>query len=347
MIADPPSDLPPPPAVPPPPPAGGVEYLAPLERAWQRMVGQLFRPFDAGKWLALGFACWLARLFEGGFGGGFNVPVGGGDWGSEDAEAVTRRLAAGAPWESWDLEEWLAPGMLGCLAGCILLVVFVLVPLVLWLKSRGEFLFLDNVVHGRAEITRPWHEYRREGNSLFLWQLGFLVVTLIATVIVLLPGILLLFTELRSDPDTVPVAGILLLVLPLIPWAILLAYIGFFLRGFVVPIMYRERLTATAAWRVFLPVLRARWGSFLLVGLFVAALSVGVTIGLVILGCVTCCIAWIVMAIPYLGTVVLLPLWVTYRAFTLEFLAQLSPRFDLFGAAAAAPAPVPPSPPPA
>lgn len=341
MIADPPYEPPPSPIPPPPPPGGGVEYFAPLERAWQRMTGQLFRPFDLGKWFVLGFSCWLAKLFEGGFGGGFNFPAGGGDWGSDDAEAATRTLAAGAPWESWDADRWLAPGVLGCLGGCILLVVFVLVPLVLWLKSRGQFMFLDNVVHGRAEVARAWHEYRREGSSLFLWQIGFLVVTLIATVIVLLPGGLLLFTELRSDPDSVPIAGILVLALPLIPWAIFLAYIGFFLRGFVVPIMYRERLTTTQAWRVFLPLFRARWGSFLLVGLLVAALSLGVGIGLLILGCFTCCIAWIVVAIPYIGRVAMLPVWVTYRAYTLEFLAQMSPRFDLFAAAAV------PQPPPA
>ena len=89
MIAD-PSPEPLFPGSPPPPPAGGgVEYFAPLERAWQRMTAQLFRPFDLVKWLVLGFSCWLARLFEGGFGGGFNVPVGGGDWGSDDAEAAT------------------------------------------------------------------------------------------------------------------------------------------------------------------------------------------------------------------------------------------------------------------
>lgn len=342
MIADPPPDPPsdpsaPPPSGPPPPPPGGaVEIVAPLDRAWERMMGQLFRPFDAGKWIALGFTCWLAKLFEGGFGSGFNVPVGGGDWGSDDAEAATGALAAGAPWESWDVERWLTPGMLGCLGGCVLLIVFVLVPLVVWLKSRGQFMFLDNVVHGRAEVAAPWHEYRREGNSLFLWQLGFLAVTLLATLIVLLPGGLLLFAELSRDPDAVPVAGILVLLLPILPWAVLLGYIGFFLRAFVVPIMYRERITTTAAWRRFLPIFRARWGGFLLLGLFVAALALGVSTAVMIAGCLTCCVAWIFLAIPYLGTVALLPVWVTYRAYTLEVLARVAPRYDLFASAAPA-----------
>ena len=49
--------------------------------------------------------------------------------------------------------------------------------------------------------------------------------------------------------------------------------------------------------------------------------------------CLTCCVALLLM-IPLLGAyimaVVLLPLWVTYRAFTVEFLAQFDSSFDLF-----------------
>ena len=40
----------------------------------------------------------------------------------------------------------------------------------------------------------------------------------------------------------------------------------------------------------------------------------------------TCC----VLALPYIGTVLLLPIIVTYRILSLEFLAQFDPGFDLF-----------------
>jgi len=40
----------------------------------------------------------------------------------------------------------------------------------------------------------------------------------------------------------------------------------------------------------------------------------------------TCCI----VVLPYVGTVILLPIWVTYRLFSVEFLAQFDPGFDLF-----------------
>jgi len=43
----------------------------------------------------------------------------------------------------------------------------------------------------------------------------------------------------------------------------------------------------------------------------------------------TCCI----VLLPYVGTVILLPVWVLYRAYSVEFLAQFHPDFDVFAAA--------------
>ena len=45
---------------------------------------------------------------------------------------------------------------------------------------------------------------------------------------------------------------------------------------------------------------------------------------------VTCCIAGCLMMIPYIGTVLLLPILVFSRAYSLHFLAQFGPRFDAF-----------------
>ena len=39
-------------------------------------------------------------------------------------------------------------------------------------------MFLDNVVHNRAEIAKPWREFRKEGDSLFLWRLVFGIVAI-------------------------------------------------------------------------------------------------------------------------------------------------------------------------
>ena len=47
---------------------------------------------------------------------------------------------------------------------------------------------------------------------------------------------------------------------------------------------------------------------------------------------VTCCIAGCLMALPYLGTVVLLPVLVFKRSYSLYYLAQFGPAYDVFPA---------------
>ncbi|MBN1557370.1 MAG: DUF4339 domain-containing protein, partial [Lentisphaerae bacterium] len=58
----------------PEPAAGrGVSCVAAVGPAWQGMKSILFRPFEIGKWFALGFAAWLASLGQGGGSGGGNL----------------------------------------------------------------------------------------------------------------------------------------------------------------------------------------------------------------------------------------------------------------------------------
>jgi len=109
-------------------------------------------------------------------------------------------------------------------------------------------------------------------------------------------------------------------------------YASLFLNAFVVPIMYRHNLSAMAAWRAFLPWLSAQPASFFLYGIFVLLLFVGAGIAICAVGLVTCCIAFLLLAIPYVGTVVLLPLLVAYRYLSLEFLAQFDPGLNVFTA---------------
>ena len=59
----------------------------------------------------------------------------------------------------------------------------------------------------------------------------------------------------------------------------------------------------------------------------------------VVAGIVTCCIGWILLVIPYIGTVVTLPIWYWLRAFSVEFLAQFGDEYDAFPPAEAEPVP--------
>jgi hypothetical protein len=217
----------------------------------------------------------------------------------------------------------------------LILAVAAILLVILWLSSRAKFIFLDNVVHSRAQIVEPWHRLRDLGNSLFLWRLGFLVacglVVLVLLVLFVGPAVTLSLPDVLAGLSYAAMGfGVLLMVV----FGVIGAYVGLFLEAFVIPIMYKFDLKATEAWRYFIPWFKTRPLPFLLYGLFVLLVLVGFGLVLGAMCLMTCCI----VLIPYVGTVLTLWFWVTYRLFSVEFLAQFDPGFDLFTPAAPVPA---------
>ncbi len=276
--------------------------------AWTKRV--LFRPFDLVKWLAVGFCAWLAALGEGGANFRVNLPS-------------NRSGPSGR-----DIEEWINEYTVE--------VVLIVVGLVLlglglwllftWLSSRGKFMFLDNVARNRAEIREPWGLFRSEGNSLFWFRVAFGLIAGLVILIVAGAALLMLYPSFRAE-DLQPLgmvglaAGIpLILIL-----VVIYACIALFLEDFVVPIMYLRRWRVMDAWREFWSLLTGNAGTFVLYVLFKIVMGICIGVIALVITCITCCLA----ALPYVGMVILLPLFVFGRSYSLYFLAQFRPEYGL------------------
>jgi hypothetical protein len=292
----------------------------------------LFRPFVLGKWLTIGFCAWVASLLDGSSGGG--GPRGGINWSGhkgpgdmrgplEVLREVWARLAEA--WH-WILGHWGATVVV--FLGIPLLVALILA--LVWVSSRFKLIYLDNLVQGRARVSEPWKRLGHLGDSLCLFRVGFgLAVFAIGAALVGLM-VALGFVSFASEAKGLPIASLVVGGLIAAVFGIVVLYASLFLDSFVVPIMYRHNLSAMAAWRAFLPWLSAEPASFFLYGLFVLIVFIVAGTGICVLGFVTCCIAFILLAIPYVGTVLLLPLLVAYRYLSLEFLAQFDPGLNVF-----------------
>ncbi len=298
-----------------------IAYTEPLRAAWRRTRQILFRPFDPRTWLVLGFAAWLAGLMEGSVGGGghFTIP-----------KRCDLRSGAKSARDAWQhlLEH---PWNTAFLVAAVITVTAVLL-LLLWVSSRAKFVFLDNVVTRRAAIVEPWRRTRHLGTSLFLWRVGFFAVSLAAT------AVLAAFFFYAADGleglgfHTIRAAVISsLALLAFLFLFVAVAFVALCLDSFVVPLMARSQLSASAAWAAFLPWLEAYTGAFVVYALFVLTLWVGVSLAVVAAGFASCCMVFVLLAIPYVGTVALLPVHATYRLFSLAFLAQFDPGLDLAG----------------
>jgi len=284
------------------------------------MTTALFKPFDIGKWFVLGFTAFLAGLFDGQSGGsGSKAHVARDvDWGD----------VVEFPSTSWD---WLMNHAIwfSLLVFGIAVMIAVIV-LSAWLSSRGKFMFLDNVVHERAEVIQPWHQFKMQGNSLFLWRLAFGIVCMAVIIFLLIRGFIIatqIYDEGFNTGFVMTIAGMALFALSAI---IIIACISLFLNDFVVPIMYINNVTASQAWHRFLPLFAKHWFYFILYGFLVLMLRFFVIIFVVLAGLLTCCLGFILLAIPYIGSVVTLPISYTFRAFSLEFLEQFGPDYTIF-----------------
>lgn len=309
-----------------------VEIFAPFGAAFELMKKILFQPFDFKKWLVMGFAAFLA----GAWGGGFQFHFPGGDWNFRSTSH--QNIPSSESFPAWGIPVFVA----------LAIVILILILVFMWIGARGRFIFTDCVVKNRAAIVAPWHEFRREGNSFFLFSLlmGFLglVVAGVFVLVVLLP--MGLFSEWKGTAG-VGVMAVLAILFTGLVWLVLALFFAV-VTAFMVPVMYRRRCTSREAFFDVVKLVLARPVPIVLFALFGIVLFVALGIAGTIITCVTCCIA----ALPYVSSVVMLPAFVWLAAFKFLFLRQFGPEYDVWGMSdaqevpASLPPPVQPQPPP-
>jgi hypothetical protein len=296
-----------------------IQFMEPLSRAWDRMKTALFKPFDLHKWFVVGFNAFLAGLMEAWNGGG----------GSRFSKRGDLREIIHFPRTAWAWlmahQLWASLILVGLLAAIAIAVVLT------WVSARGTFMFMDNVVKNSAEVAKPWREYEKEGNSLFVWRLllGFAAFLTFGAVITLffIQGAALYGTGFRN---VLPLGFMLGMGLLMLALAVIWGYVNLFLRDFVAALMYRDRISCGQAWKVFLRLFGKSPFHFIGYGVLIFLFIIAFVIAVVIAGLATCCIGFFLLVIPYISTVLTLPVWYTYRAFSLEFLAQFGPDYDAF-----------------
>ena len=290
-----------------------TEIFKPFGEAFELMKKILFQPFDLGKWCVIGFAAFLASL-SGGSGYSFN-PF--SRWSArEDRKAIAESFRDFGPVAQMDW--WVIPLMV--IGG---LIILALVLVFIWLGARGRFIFTDCIVCNRGAIVAPWKEFRAQGNSFFLFSL--LVMLCIFVVLVL--AVLALFFPLAlrgSGRQTGPGFWIALGVF--VFFILCLAFGWALVSQLMIPIMYHQRCLARQAFSQSVGLIAAQAGPMLLYFLFLLVILFAAGLLSCFAACLTCCIA----AIPYIGTVILLPVPVTLHGLSLLFLRQFGSDYDVW-----------------
>jgi hypothetical protein len=301
-----------------------IEIFKPFGEAFELTKKILFRPFDLKKWFVIGFAAWLSNLGSGNYSFRFNR----NDWKNvswfQDLDDMITQIPH---WILWS-------GL-----GVIILLVLALMIVIAWLRARGRFIFIDCIVKNRGAIAEPWREFRNQGNSYFLFGLlvGFIILIILAAaslpfMLPIVRGVTFLHMHDVYLICMIALWAVVLLLL-ILAWALI--------SHFMIAVMYRRRCLAGEAFRIALSLIANYPGEITLYCLFWIVLGIGTAITACATILVTCCMA----LLPYIGTVILLPLFVCLRAFGLRFIRQFGPDYDVWAGIPEA-SPTPPSIPP-
>jgi len=227
----------------------------------------LFEDFDIGKWFVLGFCAFLANLGEG-TSSNFSFNPGSGI----DSEAADQ-----FPFQdilNFIFEETVLIGII-CLSVFALIIGFIL--LVTWLSSRGKFMFLDGVIHNRAQVTEPWHRFRKSGDELFVARMFIFIAGSVFSLIVFLIGFAIAWNDIQAK--VFGAAAIIAVIFSIFTFFILIITFmlaNAFLTDFVVLIMYHHDIPILPAIIRFRErFLKGHIGSFILFYLMKVVMAIG------------------------------------------------------------------------
>jgi hypothetical protein len=242
-------------------PAGAISW------ALDDTLWLLFRPFDAWRWARLSLLC----LFLGG-----TTPSAALQWSLSALPSDFRLtdLVTGA-------RQYVAQH-----PSLIFLVIVLALALglgFLYLRAVFRFVLVDALVKREVALRRAWSALRRLGQSYFWWLVGTLVAlgaTFSLLVIVAFPGLRAAST---SGPGGLFATASLALILSLIVLlGLAVALLIMLTDDLVVPLMYAERLALPSAWRELWQKMRHDPASFAVYILLRFALSVGVSVAVLL-----------------------------------------------------------------
>jgi hypothetical protein len=227
-------------------------------------------------------------------------------------------------------------GIVVLLAIVALAFVAVIAAIANFLTSRMEFVHLENMITGVPAVAEPWTRLGSLANSLFLFRMAMFGFGLL----IYIPLGIITFFQLMSfleGNDSQEVLSLFMgffvkmigLMLILSPIFIAFAIVSLFTKDFVVPIMYRRNVRVGRAWGVLWDLVMRNKGTFAIYVLFRAVIAVCIGIIMGLLSCLltlACCIG----AIPVIGQMAYLPLYGFRRIYTVLYLEQFGPDWEIF-----------------
>jgi hypothetical protein len=313
--------------------------------AWKKMVALLFKPFCFTKWFYLGFCVWMATLLDGSS-NFYNYRVPQKNEKNESSREFINALdrifnGESGTFLSRSSAELKIPEQYITLiiaSIIIFLVILLLITVILiWFRSRFKLILLDNLIHDQTEIISAWRKFRAGGNNIFSWYiiLGVIAILLYSVCFIVAAfGFIpwfraCLFNHKLLTPEAFHIFLMATAMSFMCIITIAFALINFIFDELVIPVIYWTGSSVMPAWVKIGILLRANLGSFCRYLCLYLIFSIIAGSAIILAGLLTCCLGLLLLLIPIIGTVIILPVPVFFKFFSLEFLAAMDNSMQL------------------
>jgi len=243
--------------------AGVLSPIESLSPAWNETLRLLFRPFIGRRWIALSGVCLFlgggtsTAAFQWGFGA---LPI------DLHASELIFRI------------RMVIAQHLSLIVLAVVLTLAVVLGLI-YARCVLRFVLIDAVIKQDVAVGAAWKSLKYSGRSYFLWLLGVVgaVLVAISTVTILSFRYLSL---LREAGHPAWVASLLLVVelVVVVIIGLLIAIIITLTDDLVAPLMYADRISLPAAWKILWEISRRDPGTILFYVVLRFAVSMGISI---------------------------------------------------------------------
>jgi hypothetical protein len=245
------------------PQGGALSPIDALSPAWHHTLRLLFRPVTRRRWVTLSGVCLL-------LGGGTSTAALQWGFGALPTDLHTSELL-------FRIRMLIAqhPSLIA------LAVVFSLSLFLglLYVRCIFRFVLIDAVVKQEVEVRKAWRSLKYLGHSYFLWLLG--VVGAIVAVVSGVSVVSFRYLNLvRQAGHPGWIASLLLVteLLAIVLIALLVAMLITLTDDLVTPLMYGDRISPPAAWRILGRMWRRDPGTFLFYVVLRFAVSIGISV---------------------------------------------------------------------
>lgn len=301
-----------------------VSVVEPVGMAFEWMKRVLF-PFNFMRWLTFSVPLFLLQCGEGGGGTNFNLPGGGGGGpgggGMKDfAQQALDQIGSNT-------------GLIIGFAVGAYVVILLITAIIQFIASRGQFIFLENMLTGEPGVSESWGRLAKPANSHFFFV--FLLNALFTLIVIatLAVGAMTVLNILAGNLEfSSALPGMFLLGAPLILIGLATGIVMLLVNDLAVPLMYRRGYTIWYALGLIRSLVFNNIGTFTIYVLF--RILISIVIGLIqgLIGLALCCtgVGLCILVIPVVNVMPFLPLFAFRRLYTVMFLEQFGPDWEIF-----------------